>query len=180
MDTCRPPEVSVSRLLVLDFDGTMTDAEVEGLPFRRGYLEDLALVCGRPLPEVERRAAEVEAELAGIAGEVGWLFEGRIVAPATVDPYLRMMPVARRLLDEAGRLMDETDRTRVLDGIFYKYNYQKTTIAFRPGASEVLRSLSGTATYVVTNSHTDAVQHKIRSLGARPEGAMIWSGWPSA
>ena len=28
-------------VLVLDFDGTMTDAEAEGRPFTDGYLEDL-------------------------------------------------------------------------------------------------------------------------------------------
>lgn len=34
-------------VLVLDFDGTMTDAEVEGRPYRQGCLEDLAVLCGK-------------------------------------------------------------------------------------------------------------------------------------
>ena len=36
-------------VLVLDFDGTMTDAEAEGRPYRQGCLEDLAVLCGKHL-----------------------------------------------------------------------------------------------------------------------------------
>ena len=76
-------------VLVLDFDGTMTDAEVEGRPYRQGCLEDLAVLCGKlwrikcpsstsrpssdesfsrvctglPLPEVETLADRFEQEL---------------------------------------------------------------------------------------------------------------------
>ncbi len=158
-----------TRLLVLDFDGTLTDAEAEGRSFRDGYLADIAALIGAPLEATLARAAEVEAEIAARPGEHGWIFEGRIVAPATVDPYLRMMPVARRLLDQAGRLLDETDRTRVLDAILYKYNYQKTVDVARPHAAETLFALRDQPVFVVTNSHTDAVQRKIRSF-ARDAG----------
>ncbi|MFM2152956.1 MAG: hypothetical protein RL199_1391, partial [Pseudomonadota bacterium] len=41
----------MARLVILDFDGTMTDAEAEGAPFRDGYLQDLATLTGRPLEE---------------------------------------------------------------------------------------------------------------------------------
>ena len=44
------------------------------------------------------------------------------------------------------------------------------TECFRPGARVVLESLKDTATYVVTNSHTDPVRNKLRSLGETPEG----------
>ena len=62
-----------------------------------------------------------------------WIFQGQIVAPATVDPYLRMMPVARKILDAAHALMTPSDRERVLDRILYKYNYKKTKNVFREG-----------------------------------------------
>src|SRR5258707_665066 len=53
-------------VLVLDFDGTMTDAEAEGRPFTEGYLEDLCTLVGRPVrdPEILAIADQVDAELA--------------------------------------------------------------------------------------------------------------------
>ena len=166
----------MARLLVLDFDGTMTDAEVEGAPYRLAYLEDLAVLTGLPLAQVTARAAEIEAEIRADQGRYGWLFEGRIVAPAGVDPYLRIMPVARRLLDEAGVFLAEPDRTRLLDGILYKHNYGRTAVAFRAGAADALAALEGTETWIVTNSHTDPVQRKLRVLAeqqGRP-GSLDW------
>lgn len=158
------------KLLVLDFDGTMTDAEEEGRPFRTGYLQDVAALIGADYEQVEVRARHFEAKVAADPDSYGWVYGGTIVAPATVDPYLRIMPVARMIFDEAGIFTNETERTRLLDAVLYKYNYTKTTTAFRPGAGELLRALTGTQTYVVTNSHTTPVQGKIRSLGARPDG----------
>lgn len=161
----------MTRLLVLDFDGTMTDAEAEGGPFRDGYLEDLATLTGQSLDAVKVLATKFEAEVAAAPDDHGWLFDGHIVAPASVDPYLRIMPVARKIFDAAGLFPNETERNRLLDGILYKYNYSKTRIAFREGARAALHALEGTATYVVTNSHTDAVQKKIRALGAEADGS---------
>jgi FMN phosphatase YigB (HAD superfamily) len=160
----------LARLLVLDFDGTVTDAEAEGAPFRAGYLEDLATLTGLDFGLVEALAVRFAAEVDAAADREGWVFLGRVVAPATVDPYLRMMPVARRILDYAGAFLNEADRTRLLDGILYKYNYQKTHIAFRPAARDVLLALQPEPLWVVTNSHTEAVQAKIRALGVRPDG----------
>ncbi|MDP6933009.1 MAG: hypothetical protein QGG40_08825 [Myxococcota bacterium] len=155
----------MSSLLVLDFDGTMTDAEEEGRPFREGYLEDLAALTARPLDQIRSMAEEIEMSITHDTEAHGWRFEGRIVAPACVDPYLRIMPVARGIFDQFGAFPDEHDRTRLLDRILYKYNYGKTSNVFRDGAHAALRRLEGTATYVVTNSHTRAVQDKIASLG---------------
>ncbi len=154
----------MSKLLVLDFDGTMTDAELEGEPFKVGYLEDVATLTGKSLEEVNRLAARFEAEVAADPDSHGWIYNGHIVAPASVDPYLRMMPVARKIFDATDAFMNENDRTRLLDGILYKYNYQKTRVAFREGAGEVLRALTGTRTYIVTNSHTEPVRQKVQSL----------------
>ena len=160
------------RMVIFDFDGTLTDAEQEGQPFRSGYLDDLTVLTGLPRDQIEREAAKFEAEVASKPERFGWMFKGQIVAPATVDPYLRMMPVARYLLDHAQALMLPQDRERVLDGLLYKYNYQKTVTAFRDHAGETLAELinrghlSGDSgeLFVVTNSHTEAVQTKIAKL----------------
>jgi hypothetical protein len=156
-------------MLVLDFDGTVTDAEQEGKPFRAGYLQDLAALTNRSLDEIQAMAERFEAEVAADPDNHGWQYGGAIVAPATVDPYLRIMPVARKVFDTCRIFMDPDDRNRLLDGVLYRYNYQKTLTAFRPGARELLAGLAGTATYVVTNSHTDPVRGKIRTLAQGPE-----------
>jgi hypothetical protein len=166
----------VAAVLVLDFDGTMTDAEAEGQPFRDGYLEDLACLVGRPAGDrdVIAIAEEVEAELAAAPGDYPFLWMGRAVAPATVDPYLRMVPIAHRILDRFESMPSAVDRGRLLGSVLYKYNYAKTLgrPVFRPGAGEVLRDLAATETYVVTNSDTHAVAGKIAALDREVPGVM--------
>lgn len=156
-------------MLVLDFDGTVTDAEKEGIPFRTGYLQDLSALTGLSIGEIHALAERFEAEVAADPDRHGWRYSGDIVAPASVDPYLRIMPVARKIFDEVGAFPHEQDRTRLLDGILYKYNYKKTGTAFRDGAHELLSGLGGTSTYVVTNSHTEPVREKIRHLSRADE-----------
>lgn len=164
-------------VLVVDFDGTMTDAEAEGRPFRDGYLADLAVLVGRAPgdPEIAAIAQTVERELAERPGDVAFRWNGRAVAPSSVDPYLRMVPIAGRVLDRFGAIPSDTDRGRLLGGVLYKYNYAKTLDrpVFRPGAGELLRDLAGREVFVVTNSDTDAVAGKI----ARLDGLVPGAGW---
>jgi hypothetical protein len=155
-------------VLVLDFDGTMTDAESEGRPFRDGYLDDLCTLVGRSAGDAEvlALAAEVEAELEKAPASHPFLWMGRPVAPATVDPYLRMVPIAHRILDRWGAMKDPVDRGRLLGSVLYKYNYAKTLghPVFRAKAGETLRTLAGSPTWIATNSDTHAVAGKIALL----------------
>jgi phosphoglycolate phosphatase-like HAD superfamily hydrolase len=159
----------VAAVLVLDFDGTMTDAEAEGRPFRDGYLEDLCSLVGRNAGDAEVTAIceQVEAELAAAPAQYPFLWMGRAVAPATVDPYLRMVPIAHRILDRFGVIPGAIDRGRLLGSVLYKYNYAKTLglPVFRAGAGEVLTKLAGAQTFIVTNSDTHAVARKVAQLG---------------
>lgn len=161
-------------VLVLDFDGTMTDAEAEGRPFRDGYLEDLCALVGRDAGDAEVLAiAEgVEDKLAQRPEEHPFLWMGRAVAPATVDPYLRMVPIAHAILDTFGALRDPVDRSRLLGAVLYKYNYAKTLgrPVFRAGAGDVLRGLGGRDTWIVTNSDTHAVAGKVAALDREAAG----------
>jgi len=164
-------------VLVLDFDGTMTDAEAEGRPFRDGYLEDLSAMVGRPAGDAEviAIADEVEAELMRAPASHPFLWMGRAVAPATVDPYLRMVPIAHRILDKFGVMPSAVDRGRLLGNVLYKYNYAKTLghPVFRAGAGDVLRALGGTEAWIVTNSDTHAVAGKVAALDRVSPGV----GW---
>jgi phosphoglycolate phosphatase-like HAD superfamily hydrolase len=161
-------------VLVLDFDGTMTDAEAEGRPFRDGYLEDLCALVGRPAGDAEvlALADEVEAELWRAPEAHPFLWAGRAVAPATVDPYLRMVPIANRILDRFDALPRPVDRGRLLSTVLYKYNYAKTLghPVFRAGAGEVLRGLAGAEVWIVTNSDSHAVAAKLAALDRQAPG----------
>ncbi|MGE5186686.1 MAG: HAD family hydrolase [Acidobacteriota bacterium] len=161
-------------VLVLDFDGTMTDAEAEGRPFTEGYLEDLCVLVGRTPGDTEilAVAAEVEGELARAPAAHPFVWMGRAVAPATVDPYLRIVPIAHRILDRYGALPGALDRNRLLAGVLFKYNYSKTLgrPVFRSGAGKILRELGGSPTWIVTNSDTHAVAGKIAALDREAPG----------
>jgi hypothetical protein len=161
-------------VLVLDFDGTMTDAEAEGRPFTEGYLEDLCALVGRPAddPEILGMAAEVEGELANAPASHPYVWMGRAVAPATVDPYLRIVPIAHRVLDKFGVLSGPNDRGRLLAGVLFKYNYAKTLghPVFRANAGTILRELGGSPTWIVTNSDTHAVASKVAALDRETPG----------
>jgi hypothetical protein len=167
----------MTRVLVLDFDGTMTDAEAEGRPFRDGYLDDLSILVGRGPrdPDIAAIADAVERDLAERPAETPFLWMNRAVAPATVDPYLRMATIAHRVLDKYGVLTVPEERSRLLGGVLYKYNYAKTLErpVFRPGAGDVLRALVGHQAYVITNSDTEAVAAKLDKLEKISPGA----GW---
>lgn len=160
------------RLLILDFDGTLTDAEQEGQPYKQGYLEDVALLADVPIDVAMQWAEEIETVIQANPGDYGWQFKGQIVAPAIVDPYLRVMPIARGILDKVDAFPNPDERDRILDRILYKYNYGKTNTVFRPGAAEFFQRLreqelsdAPIYTVVVTNSHTVPVQEKIALLG---------------
>lgn len=161
-------------VLVLDFDGTMTDAEAEGRPFRDGYLDDLCALVGRPAGdrEVFALADAVEAELVAAPAAHPFLWMGRAVAPATVDPYLRMVPIAHRIFDRFDVMPSAVDRGRLLGSVLYKYNYAKTLghPVFRAGAGDVLRALAGTHAWIVTNSDTHAVAAKVAALDREAPG----------
>ena len=167
-----------ARVIVLDFDGTMTDAEAEGAPFRAGYLDDLAALVGVDAQELRFAAivAEVEARLATHPERHPFRWKGKAVAPASVDPYLRMVPIADAIFDQFGAFADPTDRGRLTGGVLYKHNYALTKgrPVFRPGAADVLRALAATETYVVTNSHTAAVAEKIQLLDRDGGGGVAW------
>jgi FMN phosphatase YigB (HAD superfamily) len=169
------------RLLILDFDGTLTDAEEEGLPYKEGYLEDVALLANVEMSVATQWALEIESTIQQNPGSYGWRFKGQIVAPAIVDPYLRMMPIARGILDRANAFTNDEERERILDRILYKYNYTKTHTVFRPGACQFFQTLreqefcdNPIYTVVVTNSHTIPVQEKIALLGEQNGVDFSW------
>ncbi len=151
------------RCIVLDFDGTFTDVEREAAPFVDAYRAAVFDLLGQEdIAGWEERATEIARN----PGRYGWMFEGRIVAPAGADPYIRETTVAQAFFEARGVLRTEEVRTAVLTTL-YHLAYERTLTAFRPRAKEVFEALaaSGLPTFVVTNARTEAALKKLRTLG---------------
>jgi phosphoglycolate phosphatase-like HAD superfamily hydrolase len=163
------------RCVVLDFDGTFTDAAAEGAPFVQHFRRRLSEELGRDV--LEAGWAEVEAGVLASNEEHGWEVGGRIVAPATADPYLLANFVARRLCDRLGVMTDKAERAALLDKL-YREAYAQVGMAFKPEAKEVLEALldTGLPVHVVTNAHTATVEAKLTKLAPRGRERLRVSG----
>lgn len=155
-------------MLILDFDGTLTDAEEEGVPFTEGFLRDLATLTGAPQEQVTELYACFQAMVLADPTKYAWYMSGLAVAPATVDPYLRIKPIAGMILDELGIVMDSKVRENLITHILFRDNYRLTKTCFRPGARRLLEDLYHDRDWIdaviVTNSAPDAVLEKIAWL----------------
>ena len=154
--------------VVLDFDGTFTDVAAEGAPFVRHFKSHFAELVGKDLPSVEAAWDKEEAAVLAGAQAFGWDVGGRVVAPATADPYLLSNCVARQLMGRMGVLPDPADRHEALQTL-YRESYKLTGTAFKPEAKEVLEALlaTGLPVWVVTNAHTDLVDAKLDRLAPK-------------
>ena len=163
------------RCVVLDFDGTFTDAAAEGAPFVQHFRRRLSEELGRDV--MEAGWAEVEAGVLASNEEPGWEVGGRVVAPATADPYLLANFVARRLCDRLGVMQDKAARAALLDKL-YREAYAQVGMAFKPEAKEVLEALleTGLPVHVVTNAHTATVEAKLTKLAPRGRERLRVSG----
>ncbi|MEW5850970.1 MAG: HAD family hydrolase [Myxococcota bacterium] len=151
------------KCVVLDFDGTFTDVEKEAGPFVDVFQRDIADLVGRDITAAwQRLTALVQAE----PESHGWEYGGKIVAPANADPYVRCTCVAQLLFTELGLLKNAETRSVVTQAVYQKA-YKLTLTAFRPDASEVLRTILARKlpTFVVTNARTDMVLRKLKELG---------------
>lgn len=153
-----------NKVVVLDFDGTVTDAEKEAIPFRKAWETDLAALSGIPLAEVTFLMQNFEDEILRNPTSYAWEMNGHSVAPGSVDPYIRTRVAAGLLLDSRQMFLDAKERGAWFEK-FWKDNYKKSDIVFRPGAREFLNSVHKCApSYIVTNSDTDPVQKKLATL----------------
>ncbi len=148
--------------VVLDFDGTFTQVEEEAAPFEEVYRSNVADLLGRNVDEAWQREA---AWIRGRPNEFGWNVDGKIVAPATSDPYLLSTAIAHRVFDGAGVLQNRPFRAEIAQAL-YREAYKYTRTSFKPEAKSVLETLlaTGTRVFVVTNSHTEVVARKLDEL----------------
>jgi len=160
--------------VVLDFDGTFTDVAAESAPFLRHFRQGLAAALGEDL---EAAWEEEVAALRAGADALGWDLGGRVVAPATADPYLTATCAAHRLMQRFGQGQDEARRSDVVQKL-YREAYAHSATAFKPEAKEVLEALvaTGLPVTVVTNAHTDLVEKKLDQLAPKGREKLKVSG----
>ncbi|GHG79078.1 HAD family hydrolase [Comamonas sp. JC664] len=160
--------------VVLDFDGTFTDVAAESAPFLRHFQQGLAAALGEDL---EAAWEEEVAALRAGADTLGWDLGGRVVAPATADPYLMATCAAHRLMQRFGKGQDEAARSEVVQKL-YREAYAHSATAFKPEAKEVLEALvaTGLPVTVVTNAHTDLVEKKLDQLAPQGREKLTVSG----
>ena len=163
----------MEKVVVLDFDGTITDAEMEGIPFVLGFYEDLALLNNQKITDILKLMKQFENMVISNPDEYGWEVAGKIVAPAVVDPYLRTRPVATMFLEKMG--MEKRFILPLLDLLFY-YNYPKTDIVFKQDAAKILQAIKPYNVYIVTNAKTEPIMKKIDALIAENFGKadLLW------
>lgn len=159
-----------TRLVILDFDGTFTDAYAEAGPFVEGFKRDLFDLLGRDATDDWNR---LEAEVTAHPEKYGWMNGSHIAAPAGADPYLTSSCIAQNLFDELGMLQREAWRNEILQ-LLYQTNYALTESVPRDDARAVLDDLLARdlKVVVVTNSRTDAVAAKVDELGLKKRAAL--------
>lgn len=160
--------------VVLDFDGTFTDVAAESAPFLLHFRQGLAAALGEDL---ESAWEEEVAVLRTGWDSLGWDLGGRVVAPATADPYLTATCAAHRLMQRFGKGQDEARRSEVVQTL-YREAYAHSATAFKPEAKEVLEALvaTGLPVTVVTNAHTDLVEKKLDQLAPKGREKLTVSG----
>lgn len=151
------------RCVVLDFDGTFTDTAIEAVPFEPAFMASVADLLGR---DVRDEWARERAAIEKTPEHFGWVYDGKIVAPATADPYLLGTATVQAILDRAALLRNPVNRTEVTQAL-YGLAYARTITAFKADAKKVLDDLLALdlPVYFVTNSKTDAVSRKLDQLG---------------
>lgn len=164
------------RLIVFDFDGTLTDIADEGAQFEAAYEAAVAGLLGR-----DRVAPFRDALVRVRAGapELGWDMGGGITAPGDADPYISAsLAFAELCRAEKLPLLGGDDAKAAalrgeVSGQLYQLAYGALRPAFRPDAAAVLTAALARFEHVriVTNSSTDKVAKKLRELALpRPLG----------
>jgi phosphoglycolate phosphatase-like HAD superfamily hydrolase len=170
-EPCRPAAI------VLDFDGTLTDADAHAPAFYEASGQELAQRLGWDDSTLQREWQRARAAVAGFPSTAAWMVDGRGVCPATADPYLIANSVAQLLFSEHRPGLASAALTAgVLE--VHRAAYQRVPPPFRPEARSVLEELcaGGYHIRVVTNSHTQAVATMLDSLSFRGRDQVIVRG----
>ncbi len=161
-EPCRPA------LVVLDFDGTLTDAEAHAADFHEASACALAHCLGGDQAALRSERTRALEAVRALPASEPWTVNGFGVCPAAADPYLLANSVTRRLL--ARHRPDLDDRAlvaAVLD--VHHAAYASAPPPLKPDARDLLEALCGRGLHVrvVTNSRGDIVTALLDTLRLR-------------
>jgi phosphoglycolate phosphatase-like HAD superfamily hydrolase len=158
-EPCRPATI------VLDFDGTLTDADAHAPAFFEASGRELAHRLNWDDSTLRREWQRALGEVAGLPWSAAWTVDGIGVCPAAADPYLIANSVTRLLLSRHRPGLDSATLLAHVREV-HLATYQRVPPPFRPEARHVLEELcaGGYHPRVVTNSHTQAVTGMLDSL----------------
>ncbi len=158
-----------TRLVIFDFDGTLTDIVAEGRQFEAAYTRAVRELFGAVrLPAWRQALASVVAE----APELGWDMGSGATAPGDADPYITAtLALARFARAERLPILGSEEPAHeavrsALGGALYHAAYAEITPTFRPEARRVIEEVAGRVPHVriVTNSSTAKVTEKLAHL----------------
>jgi FMN phosphatase YigB (HAD superfamily) len=159
------PEACRASLVVLDFDGTLTDADAHAAAFHEASGRELARRLGWDEPTLRRERQRAVAATACLPPTAAWTVNGRGVCPVAADPYLIANTVTKLLIAEHRPGLDDASLVaKVLE--VHHAAYASTPPPFRPDARSLLEELCRRDFFVrvVTNSHTPIVSRLLDSL----------------
>lgn len=151
------------KCVILDFDGTFTDAEAEGAPFVSAFKSGIFDLVNHG--DISNEWNEMRREIEENPRRFGWVYEGNIVAPALADPYILSTTIAQGVLNRFEVLMDPAARNEKVQKLYHRA-YAETGSVFRDEAGDVLRAVlgKGLLTFCITNASTEGVIKKLEKL----------------
>ncbi len=154
-------------LVVLDFDGTLTDCDAHAPAFRAASARALALELGWDDATLAREWPRALAAVAAQPADVAWVVAGLGVCPATCDPYVATNGATLLLLSRHAPGLGEDGITAATLAV-HRAAYESTPPPFRPGARELLATLAerGHHAALVTNSHGRTVARLLAGLAS--------------
>ena len=154
------------RLVILDFDGTLTDVHKEAVPYVRHYKIAVAgalRMDARGLSVLWNRTRRSLL----LDQTKGWEEEGIFVAPMTADPMVETRVVARHILGTHNFTPQNGKSLSDFQQELFRQNYPRCLIRFKQNAGNFVRQLRTMFEHVliVTNSGTETVRKKLSMLG---------------
>ena len=167
----------MKKIIVSDFDGTVTDVEKEASTFEEAYLSNFAKLFNIPLLELHTGVEITKQSIKLSPGLYGWEDQGKIIVSATADPYLFVQTAATEALKSLSKSSTTTPPASDWDKLLYEAfvtSQNSSGTFFRPFAAEYLSELNQISHLtVVTNSRTDSVLAKITKLLGTDHGISV-------
>lgn len=155
-------------LVILDFDGTVTEVDQEATPAVESWRTDIGNELGLSASEIDRKWLEAQTKIEANPAKYGWIMGNKIVAPAYADPLVMARTISDYLFDQFGVYLNRQEREEILQNRFFKGNYVKAGTFFKGDANNFLRGVSDKFDVcIVTNSGTGDVVKKMAQLPAK-------------